>query len=90
MPVGFGCQFFWVHASARVPLPHLTSTLAGDNRTIGATKKEQNKCKTQSLVKHFSKSSFSVRCDHKLKKSLDLQVDGVLIKEMFHSPTGHH
>ena len=69
-----GCMPICGHCST-----HLTSTLMGDNCIMGATKAAQNKCNMQSLAKCFSTSSFSVRCHHKIEKSKDIQVDGMLI-----------
>ena len=43
------------------------------------TEQKQNQCVTQSLVKHSSTLPFSIKCHHKLKKSEDIQADGVLI-----------
>jgi len=59
--------------------PHLTSTLIGDNCIMGTSKKDHQQFATQSLVKYLSHSTFSIICHHKLKKSKDIQIDGVLI-----------
>ena len=69
-----GCTPVRAHHS-----PHLTSTPTEDNCIMGATKSEQDQFKTQSLVKHFSASSFSMRCHHRQKTSKNIQVDGVSI-----------
>ena len=53
----------------------------------GGTKKEQNKCRTQSLIECLSESTLSIRHGQKLKSSGDAQINGVLISnECFTHP----
>ena len=69
-----GCLSVKAHHS-----PHLLqSTSTANNDFMGSTKRQQNKCFSQTTHKQFPTSNFIVSCIHKTNKRCDIFANGVI------------
>ena len=59
--------------------PHLTSTLIGENCSMGNTKRERKRFRSQVIHKQLQQSNFTLICKHSRTSTQDITIDGVLI-----------
>ena len=59
--------------------PSLTSTLISENSIMGSTALKRSLFKGQVIQKYFNTNNFILLCEHKLRSSRNIQIEGVLI-----------